>query len=151
MELPVLQILLALWHFRTSYSMKSERPFYRLTQGNACKCIWVFSLGLAVRPYISSCRWSTCSSFPRCLNSAPLTDLADSSRDEGCYGYPKTDAHSDRCPAACVVGIRVRCSGQMGHYHSRAPSNQGATHPFSVPLSSFVSVHWQQIAGHEIM
>lgn len=34
---------------------------------------------------------------------------------------------------ACVVGIRVRCSGQMGHYHSQAPYNQGATHPFSIP------------------
>lgn len=67
----------------------------------------------------------------RCLNSAPLKDGPDSSRDEGCYGYPKTDAPSDRCPAGRAVGIRVRCSGQMGHYHSRAPFNQGVTHPFS--------------------
>lgn len=46
--------------------------------------------------------------LPRCLNSATLKDVTDSSRDEGCYGYPKTDAHSDRCPAACVVGIRLQ-------------------------------------------
>lgn len=63
----------------------------------------------------------------RCPNGAPLKDVPDSSRDEGCYGCPKTDAPSDRCPAG---GIRVRCSGQMGHYHSRAPFNQGVTHPF---------------------
>lgn len=66
----------------------------------------------------------------RCLNSTSLKDGPDSSRDEGCYGYAKTDAPSDRCPAGRAVGIRVRCSGQMGHYHSRAPFNQGVTHPF---------------------
>lgn len=26
-----------------------------------------------------------------------LKDVTDSSRDEGCYGYSKTDAHTDRC------------------------------------------------------
>lgn len=74
--------------------------------------------------------------LPRCLNRTTLKDVTDSSGDEGCYGYPKTDARSDAVDVLqpCAVGIRVRYSGQMGHYHSQAPFNQSVTHPFSFPF-----------------
>lgn len=36
----------------------------------------------------------------RCLNGKMLKDMTDSSGDEGCYGYSKTDAHTDGCPRA---------------------------------------------------
>lgn len=35
--------------------------------------------------------------FPRCLNRKMLKDTTDSSRDQGCYRYSETDAHTDRC------------------------------------------------------
>lgn len=44
--------------------------------------------------------------LPSCLNGKMLKDMTDSSWDEGCYGYLKTDANTNRCHIAYLQVLR---------------------------------------------
>lgn len=51
--------------------------------------------------------------LPGCLNGKTLKDMTDSSWDEGCYGYSKTDANTDRCHRAY---LQVLWSGALDRW-----------------------------------
>lgn len=91
---------------------------------------------------ISSCRWSTCY-FP-----LQVFEWEDAERhDRFLRGWRLLWIFKDRCThwwmsQSLFAGIRVRCSGQMGHYHRGPPPiNQSITHPvsFSRPFLIFLS------------